>query len=183
MNRSPKLYNAGRVLGEHNLIEHSKDLYEEVLQVPLLIRGPGFEPGVDPTPLTTAEVPDLLLAALGVPLLTEDTGDPTLQVSELYWSRHRDLAWKDVAKRFDRIKRSFRDGEHKLMLGENGEEEAYDLGSDPREASSVLDSAAWVPELRRRADAWMSSRQVRTGDAVELDAEAEAQLRALGYVD
>ena len=173
----------GEFLGEHNLIEHSKDLYEEVLEVPLLIRGPGFEPGIDTTPLTTADVPDLLLSALGLSPLAADPGDPELQVSELYWSRHRDLAWRDVAARFDRIKRSFRDGDHKLMLGENGEEQAFDLGADPRELSSVLDSAGWVPALRARADAWMTSRQLRTGEAVELDAEAEAQLRALGYVD
>jgi len=173
----------GEFLGEHGLIEHSKDLYEEVLRVPLMIRGPGFEAGVDSAPVTSADVPDIVLQALGLPPLAAVPGDPPLQVSELYWSRHRDLAWKDVAERFDRVKRSFRDGPHKLMLGEDGEEQAFDLAADPLEQSSVVDSAGWVEPLRARADAWMSSRQIRVGEAVVLDAEAEAQLRALGYVD
>lgn len=175
----------GEFLGEHDLLEHSKDVYEEILKVPLLIRGPGFEPGVDDSAIQTHDVPELLLEALGLEPLAGSPELADVQVSELYWARHRDLKTPSISDRFDRIRRAFVDGDRKLILTEKSdrdEDEAFDLRSDPGERRSVLDEASWVGELRAEADAWMGERVESIGEDVALTPEQEERLRALGYL-
>ncbi len=149
--------------------------------MPLIIRGPGFGPGEDPRRVQTHDVPELLLTALGLEPLVGGADD--LQVSELYWARHRELKDFRIAARFDRIRRVFRDGDHKLVISSDGRHEAYDLARDPREASSIFDSAPWVAPLRARGEAWLDAREASEGEAVELDSEQEYRLRALGYIE
>jgi len=177
----------GEYLGEHGLLEHSKDVFEEVLRVPLMIRGPGFGPGVDRRPAQTHDVPELLLEALGLkPLGAErlrPVGEDPLQVSELYWARHRELRDSRIAARFNRIRRAFRDGDHKLVLSSDDANEAYDLAADPAEATSVFARAQWVAPLRAMGEAWLSDREASEGEGVELDSEQEDRLRALGYIE
>ncbi len=175
----------GEFLGEHALLEHSKDVYEEVLRVPLMIRGPGFEPGIDESAVQTHDVPELLLEALGLEPLVGAPDLEDTQVSELYWARHRDLQTPSIADRLDRIRRAFVDGEHKLILTEEseiGEDEAFDLGADPGELHSVLAEAPWVGGLRAVAAAWLEQRERTAGSDVALSPEEAERLRALGYL-
>ncbi|MFN7142860.1 MAG: sulfatase [Myxococcota bacterium] len=170
----------GEYLGEHALVEHSKDLYEEVLHVPLLVKGPGWEPGRDDTPVQTHDVASLVLAAAGQPPLRRAVRTERMQVSELYWSRQRDLENPAYGARFDRIRRAFRVGDRKLLLGSDGSREAYDLAADPAEAHAV--TAAWVPELERAAEAWLGAQVAAPNAPVSAEADLEA-LRGLGYVE
>ena len=53
----------GEFLGEHQLIEHSKDVYEEALRIPLVVHAPGqVEAGVDDTVVVSNDVPHLVLS-------------------------------------------------------------------------------------------------------------------------
>lgn len=174
----------GEFLGEHGLVEHSKALYEEVLRVPLAIRGPGFTPGADPTHVTSAQVPDLLLGALGLPRLSPPAWHPEaegLQVSELYWARRRERKVPEVAARLDHVYRSFTLDGQKLILSETGGDERYDLRRDPRE-QEPLPINDDVKRLREMSEAWMLSHEQRAGEAPELDDEQRARLEALGYL-
>lgn len=171
----------GEYLGEHALVEHSKDVYEEVLHVPLLIKGPGYTPGRDTQAIQTHDVASLLLAAAGQPPLDGAQRTQDLQVSELYWSRHKDLRDPRYGRRFDRIRRAFRLGSQKLILGSDGTREAYDLGEDPGERTSLL-GAAWVPELEERAKSWLGSQKQAPAARMTGPADVEA-LRALGYLE
>jgi arylsulfatase A-like enzyme len=113
----------GEYLGEHHLIEHGKDVYDEVLRVPLLVRGPGYEVGRDDTPVQHHDVARMILAAAGAEIAgAEVTTD--LQVSEQYWSRQRDLKNPAIRHRFDRVRRAFRVLDKKLVVGSDGSEEA-----------------------------------------------------------
>jgi len=173
----------GEYLGEHNLVEHSKDVYDTVLHVPFLHRGPGVEPGRDPTPIQPTDLPDLLLEAAGLPPMGEP---PTLaegerlRVAELYYTRKRELKDPRYAGRFDRIRRAFALGPHRLLLGSDGSVEHYDLGADPGQ-DHALASPDWADELQRAADAWLAAHPPRipTGEV----AENTELLRALGYVE
>ncbi len=171
----------GEYLGEHALVEHSKDVYEEVLHVPLLVKGPGYAPGRDATPIQTHDIASLILAAAGEPPLPGSQRTVDLQVSELYWSRHKDLADPTFGRRFDRIRRAFRDGPTKLVLGTDGSREAYDLSADPRERAP-LTAAAWAPSLEARAKAWLESQEQAPAATMAGPTDLEA-LRALGYVE
>jgi len=178
----------GEFLGEHDLLEHSKDVYEPVLRVPLMIRGPGFAPGEDPRAAQTHDVPNLLLEALGLTPLSEEDGDPSLQISELYWARHRDLKVPDIADRFDRVRRAFVRGAQKLVLTEGEGADAYDLASDPDELRSVagavggLGADDWVAPMTAEAERWLSERAAAEGADVSLSDEQRDRLRALGYI-
>jgi arylsulfatase A-like enzyme len=171
----------GEYLGEHALVEHSKDVYESVLHVPLLIQGPGYAPGRDATPMQTQDVASLLLAAAGEPPLDGAVRTADLQVSELYWSRHKDLTNAQYGKRFDRIRRAFRVGAQKLILGSDGSREAYDLAEDPDELNPVT-TARWVPGLEARAEAWLAGQKLAPEAKMTGPADVEA-LRSLGYVE
>ncbi|MCB9796893.1 MAG: sulfatase [Alphaproteobacteria bacterium] len=174
----------GEFLGEHQLLEHSKDLYEEVLRVPLMIRGPGFEPGADARPIESHEVPLLLLEAMGLePLVPGVPGEDPLQVSEMYWSRHRELSDPALAERFGRVRRAYVSDDHKLIVSDDGAHEAYDLRADPGEGSSVYGSAAWAGALEGAGAAWLEGRTVGEGAEVVLEKEEMKRLRGLGYVE
>lgn len=171
----------GEYLGEHDLVEHSKDVYDTVLHVPLLVRGPTAAPGRDDRPLQHHDVATMLLAAAGLPPLAGSQATVDLQVAELYGTRKRDLHHPRYGKRFERVRRAFRAGDRSLILGSDGSVEAYDLATDPGQRVP-LPSPPWLPELRARADAWLASMPVAPLVGVEGPVNVEA-LEALGYVD
>ncbi len=170
----------GEYLGDHGYQGHSQDLYERVLHVPLLVRGAGVEAGVDDTPVQTTDVPSMVLRAAGLPAF----GEPLpVQVSELYWSRKRDLDHPLYWQRFDRIRRAYRLGFHKVIVGTDGSFEAYDLSVDPQELTSTP-TEAWATALRAQGEALFATLPVAgeatAEDMVEENAEA---LKALGYTE
>lgn len=173
----------GEYLGEHDLVEHSKDVYDTVLHVPLLHRGPGVAPGRDPAPLQQPDVARALLAAAGLPPLGEEAtrvdGAP-LRVAELYYTRKRELKDPRYAGRFDRIRRAFALGPWRLVLGSDGTVERYDLSTDPAQVHP-LEAPPWADTLQRAADAWLAAHPVATPTA-EVGENLEV-LRALGYVE
>ncbi len=174
----------GEYLGEHFLVEHSKDVYETVSHVPLLVRGtiPGHDvtPGRDASPVQTHDVARWILDAAGAPPLPGMTTTTDLQVTEEYWARKRDLetSW---GKRFNRIRRAYRIGDHKLIVGTDHTIEAYDISIDPREENNLRD-APWIAALREQGEAWLAAQPI----APEADMKERANvapLRALGYID
>lgn len=171
----------GEYLGEHFLVEHSKDVYETVLHVPLIWRGRGVPPGRTDVPIQHTGLADLLLDAAGLPPLAARPAptDPGLQVAELYHTRKRELQDPRYRGRFNRIRRAFRDGPHTLLLGSDGSREAYDLRDDPGQQHPV-EVESWLPDLQSRAERWMEANQPVSSPA-EPVANIE-ELRALGYV-
>jgi hypothetical protein len=106
-------------------------------------------------------------------------------VAELYGSRGRDLFNAAYGDRFNRVRRSFRIGDRKLILGSDGSIEAYDLALDPGEERD-LRAEPWARQMAREAQAWLAARGV--DDAPEGGGEEPAwadveALRALGYVE
>ena len=172
----------GEYLGEHDLVEHSKDVYEQVLHVPLLVRGPGYTPGRDATPLQHHDVASMILAAAGVPGLPDAASTPSsgVQVSESYYARKRDLQNPALATRFNRVRRAFVQYPYSLILGEDGSSEAYDLAADPGEQAPVA-NPAWLPGLTSAAAAWQAAHVPTATAATDTPVNIEA-LRALGYV-
>jgi arylsulfatase A-like enzyme len=169
----------GEYLGEHALVEHSKDLFEQILRVPLLIKGPGYTVGRDATPIQTHDIASLILAAAGQAPLDGAAHTDTLQVSEMYYARHRDLQNPLYGERFNRIRRAYREGPHKLLLGSDASREAFDLLADPGELTNVID-ADWVPGLQARAAAWLAAQETAPDATMSGPADLD-RLKALGY--
>lgn len=171
----------GEYLGEHDLVEHSKDVYEPVLRVPLLVRGPGYPPGRDATPVQLHDLATWILTAAGQAPLDRAEPPGDLRVAEEYYARRRDLSNSAYGHRFNRVRRAFYQGFHKLILGSDGSREAYDLAADPGELQSLVD-AAWVPALEARANAWLEATPEAAEVSLDKGANLEA-LRSLGYVE
>lgn len=167
----------GEFLGEHDLVEHSKDIYEPIVHVPLIVRGEA--PGVDDAPIQHHDVARMILANAGIAELPEMEHTADMTVSEQYWSRKRDLVLS-FGRRFDRVRRAFRIGDQKLILSSDGKDEAYDLATDPGERSNIR-GAPWAEAVRARAKDWISTHPVR--DASVTTSEDVEALEALGYVD
>jgi arylsulfatase A-like enzyme len=181
---------------EHGGLLHSRTLYQEVLHVPLILRGPGIPAGARvAAPVSLVDVAPTVLAALGArppedldgldlsPLWRRDretpAGDTPLEAA----LRSRALfAEASFGPTGGDLVRAVRRGRHKLHYRPaTGETELYDLAGDAAERRDVSAeeprvAAALREELLRRiADAPGEGR-------AELSPEDAERLRALGYL-
>jgi arylsulfatase A-like enzyme len=177
----------GEEFQEHGSWEHQKTLYEEVVRVPLIVRGPGVGArreaaqvsllDVAPTVLAWAERPAWPHAA-GVSLLTPPAAreaygetDHTTDGTHKLFLRGAHGRWKAIFA-LSRTDRSVREAEW------------YDLSSDPGEKRRTSPPPDLAEALRRRAiGRWTKGRAASpAGPAVALTPEQRERLRALGYV-
>ncbi|TNE83945.1 MAG: hypothetical protein EP330_31365 [Deltaproteobacteria bacterium] len=165
----------GEYFGEHGLVTHSKGLHDEVVRVPLIVRGPGFPAGRSDALVQTQDVPRWLTEKMGAAPLPDAEATGERQVTELYWTRRREMELSWIGHRFNHVLRGFSDGQRTVTLSSRGEVEAFD-----GHGSAPLDET-WVEPLRSWGERWMADREVTEGaQAAEDDVEA---LRSLGYMD
>ncbi len=169
----------GEYLGEHGLVEHAKDVYEEVLHVPFVVKSPRWPAGRDASFVQAHDLGGMVLDAVGLDNSGfQRTGDT--MVADLYWTLKKDLT-APYGARFDRIRRAFRVGPHKVIYGSDGSREAFDLGADPAESRPLADLPAALLGVE---DAWLAAHPEvpleAPGGALGPD---EALLKALGYAE
>lgn len=183
----------GEYFGEHEIVFHSKALHAPVVNVPLVIRGPGIEPGVSRKPVQGIDLFPTVLDLLGLPsapsqgvsVFAEET---SAIVSEWYMSESGLLLDK-VPGRFERDLTSLRDGPLRAILSSRGDAEAelYDLESDPEESRNLAAiRSAELQRLKQALQDWLarvpSADDLRTsgGDLSDADRRAAAEL---GYAE
>jgi len=182
----------GEYLGEHQLVEHNLDVYQEALHVPLVVRSPTDVPGtVSRRVVTSQDLPWLLrsrLAAdkeLSKALKPFDAHRP-LPVAENYYSRPWDIFNPHWGERFRRVRHVIYDWPYKYVRSSDGEHELYDLENDEAEANNLVEVEA---EVARRLDEALEEDLAEAEDTPERerdpslsDLEIE-QMRALGYAE
>jgi arylsulfatase A-like enzyme len=57
----------GEAFYEHNFAAHASSLFNEVVKVPMIVRAPGLEPGLDARPAMFLDVPPSIFHLLGLP--------------------------------------------------------------------------------------------------------------------
>lgn len=184
----------GEFFGEHRLAEHSRDVYQPVLSVPLIVKAPGQREGsVEHESFSLVDVPNLVFRTLAEGLSRDWTerfprapgNRPRL--AESHYSRRLDAnSAAPLAARFDRVRRALYDGSIKYIASSDGDDELYDLARDPSEQHNLL---AERPELRahmlevlRRFDE-SSTKDARFQGPLALEHDDAAALRELGYGD
>ena len=169
-------------------IGHGHSMYQELLWIPLVVRGPGVLPGRRVAcPAQLVDIVPTALAALGLTLpsglrgtsLTPFlSGSPQPPTCEPRPSLAESPAYGPDTK-------SLTFGRFKLVRRYDGLVQLFDLGSDPGEE---LDLAAERPELVTQLSEQMD-RQLAGVDAagsdetMEFDEDTLEQLRSLGYID
>ncbi len=179
----------GEEFYEHHGWGHGHSLHRELLQVPLLLLGPGIPRGWTVTrPVQLIDLAPTLLAEAGLAVpgtmvgrpLRSQLGKPgqepspslaELQYGRTYWAR------------------ALQHGGMKLIvsrLGERRHVALYDTESDPGETLNLADSRPrLVKELHDRMNELVNrSKQgaVAAQESAPLDETTEERLRALGYV-
>lgn len=209
----------GEGIGEHRFVGHSFVAYEELVHVPLIIKFPG---GLGAgqrieTPVSTRRLFHTMLEAAGISP-AETAHRPAIDVRRLSLARtvtgpdpeqgrvfveayppttFLSMMRKHTPHLIDafhctRNRRAVYQNGYKLVTIEGGENELFDLNTDPAEEENRIDrqpeQAArlgqalerFVTEAaNRQPDSWQASRSLN----LENDENLLKQLRALGYIE
>ena len=183
----------GEEYWEHHGTLHGRTYYQEVIAIPILLRGPGIPAGrrID-TPVHLVDLPTTLFELAGVPApddldgidlsaaWTSPEGLPTDRY--LFAEADHNNVWEGeiVAD----IRRMIRIGNEKLCYDTlSKKKELYDLAADPFEQNDLSEARPErVGELFAELERFMN-RPVDPGsrELEGISAELEADLRRLGY--
>lgn len=139
----------GELLGEHGVSGHANWLYTEALHVPLVLEGIGVQPGPIDTRVRLIDVyPTLLELTAGI------AADSDGQSLTAVWGDH-DPRDRDVFARTTyggNLARTAMIGEDKLIQDLRfGVEALYDLATDPKESTNLIDVAPGRADALRQA--------------------------------
>jgi arylsulfatase A-like enzyme len=177
----------GEEFFEHGGVLHGQTQYQEVLRVPLLLRGPGVPRGRRvPTPVSLVDVAPTLLALAGI---VAPRGLDGFDIAPLWSEGNRELEARYLFSEADHnnvepdITRSVRYRRFKLHYNRlSRERKLYDLSRDPDERTDISgDEERAVAALWERLDRFLSSEKVEAPVRALSDEEIE-KLRSLGYL-
>ena len=182
----------GEYFGEHHLVQHSKDVYQPALAVPLILRDPGQVEGeVVDEMVVSNDLPNLILSRLPSTLRERleprfpDSVGSHLVIAENYYTRAWDLFHPEWGWRFQRIRRAVFEWPYKYIDSTDGQHELYDLARDPSESRNLIasrsDRARRMAAALRELEAGTASTQAGP-EIPRLSEEDLERLRALGYV-
>jgi len=186
----------GEEFYEHGNWRHGNQLYDEVVRVPLLIRGPGVERGVVrsdpamlvdilPTALALVDVKpsaEVLADVDGRSLLPAPGGLEPSTFTEHWWLQGGTYVAQAIERGGLKLQTARDEGRNRAG------EQLYDLRRDAAETENLLEggtfAASELEELRALL-ATRSGTEIRgSGDTLnEIDPETRERLRNLGYLD
>lgn len=174
----------GEEFFEHGLKGHRSTLYNEVIHVPLILRGPGVPPStVFDSPVSTTDILPTVLAVLGLASPTPVDGESLIPiVSGKAGGRESSTVVSELGYGMTAIVK----GQWKLIHDSALKTyELYDLGSDPRETENLLTKeASKATELEQDLLAWLRitrSRKITAPRALRDEATIR-ELKSLGYI-
>jgi len=171
---------------DHGSWEHQKTLYEELIRVPLILRGPGIKPRREKAQASLLDISPTILAWARMSPPTTQRGQSILSP----------LAVREAYSETDHTvdgtrKASLRAGQGRwkliLSLAKDGEslqqEEWYDLAADPTEKRASYPRSEEAGAIRKGLlSRWRGDRNGSRAPLVCLGPEQRERLQALGYV-
>jgi choline-sulfatase len=182
----------GESLYEHDYLGHGRRIYQTCIRVPLILRGPGIQPGRSDAPVRILDVGPTLLdfadidpapGMLGHSLLGEDPGSPTRFI-ETYGGAVPQLpgAKALMADRPPMRQGVVHDG-YKLIL-HDGRPELYHLVQDPLETKDLAEAEPGrIEELRALLDDFNTHTGTGQTEQAPLDEQDIDALKSLGYIE
>jgi arylsulfatase A-like enzyme len=188
----------GEELLDHGMLAHGHALWRELVQVPLILAGPGLPEGVRvSTPVSNRHIAPTLarlgggeLAAVREP---RDLADPAARTAEVfyqtskgYWNGHKGLeVWGQRDDRYS-LQYAEQGGPWGAPAAPGGEARIFAVESDPRERTNLIGEDRHRVEAGRRIQELRASleaqRAARRGRAVGVGASGLKALQGIGYV-
>jgi arylsulfatase A-like enzyme len=185
----------GEFLGEHHLVEHSKDVYEPALHVPLVVKRPRQQnPYTVQDPVSIAQIHPTILEAVHLRSqgpyapLSPAHGSLTPVTAELYFTRGKDLNDPRWGHRFDRVRTAIYDGPWKFIHSSDDDHALYQLNDDPEELQSLFknhpENAGQMLKRLQKINPMPPENTTKKSlhAPSEITQEETAELRALGYL-
>lgn len=183
----------GESLGGHAYWGHTRYIYQDTMHIPLMIHGPGIEPGRTPAPVRGIDIAPTLLGLAGLTPPGSMTGtdlrqrlpEPgTPRIFETYGGtvpKGEDV--REALATRPPQRQGIIQGTWKLIRNEGGSLELYDIGADPTEEHNRAED---LPETRdaleAQLEAWHQQTPRNQSTAKDLS-EADLQmLEATGYL-
>jgi len=140
----------GMELFDHGELGDAKTLYDELIHVPLVIAGPGVEPGEEPAAVSLIDLAPTLAASMGL--------EPDPAVEGLAFAAVEASVERELFSETDRARslRSLTSGRWKLVHDlQRGTLQLYDLATDPEELDDLApDGLGPVKELEASLRRW-----------------------------
>ena len=184
----------GEEFGEHGRTYHGGTLYNDQIHVPLIMRGPGIQPGEEIDDVVELlDVYPTVLEYLGLPIPVDISGKSLVPRIEGRGGGLDGLAFSGISSHItekysvcsDSMKLIFEPSVEDLPLPGNGMLEAYDLSWGPgwKETPAEVERSGlavpfqeWYTGMKRQRE-----RGAESGE-IAIDPALEDELRALGYV-
>lgn len=178
----------GELFGEHGLYGHPRRLYEELIHVPLWLRGPTVPSGrrVD-SPVENIDLVPTLLHKLGQPIPSEMDGSPLPTTGGSSSGEEQSIAFAEAREESsDAIRYAVRTNKYKLRTQISGSGdidilELNDISASRPEADDIQETA---PEVRDRLLTRLDTRResrTTTCQANSIDEVVSERLERLGY--
>jgi len=179
----------GEAFGEHGTWQHGDMVYDEVMRVPLVVRGPGVPAGVRPgapvglvdvaptvLELAGLEVPTTMQGRSLVPLLRGRTLPPRPRVAELHGYV--------VPVRYEpNLRAVWLDGRKAIYDVDHDRWQVFDIVADPGEQHDIAATASdTIATARSAVTAYEAMQRSAPAAPVEPTPEMRERLKALGYV-
>lgn len=180
----------GEEFFEHGALQHGRTLYEELLGVPLILAGPGIQPGVCARPTMLVDVAPTLLARLG---FARDAHMQGVDLTGPQWPAR--AIWSEVDDRAHKYALREENGQKTihgpptagLLFPNERAWERYELALDPREqrdlagqADARLGAGQDALTRQRRALEELGASRGALGQG-GVDASTLSELEELGY--
>jgi choline-sulfatase len=166
----------GEGLGDHGELQHGNLLYQSTMQVPLVVMGPGVEPGTTDAPVSTRRVFHTVLDWAGI--------DASHSLRDVSGSSPQEVVLAEAMRPF--LGYGWQpqvmaiEGRLKAIVA--GKTEAYDVIADPAEQKDLGSGANLSAALRKALDDYPVPSPEAARAPENLSEEARRNLASLGYV-
>jgi len=176
----------GEAFGEHNLLDHCRTLYDELVRVPLIIKYPSNykQAGVIEKRVSLVDLFPTILSMLDLPIPANIDGQP-LPKSQHFIIAEWNMRGFD-SKKYRRDLKAIYKGKEKYIWASNSLHELYNLEKDPGETTNLIEKFPQkAQDMERDLKQWLSSFEPppSSDSKVKLNEEDIEKLRALGYVN